>query len=246
MKFIKFYFFVVMPIALLMMVALLWYLEYYPEYRKNRQEQKEIQNAQKVIQKYQEACKELDFETAREYMDELRHDYISKLNESSNERDKAEGKFYAAFDYIYTAEIQYILSEFDDKECVDKIAFLLAEIPIEGEKPRAGLCSYYLACRGDFGEEGVPLDAYIVWTEHYNRLCNTILSLSINRNYPQLAKVALMQFVDNVEAHKGGDGVKIDGVKVDGNHGYIKYTSTDRDAAKKKYDEAVKMGYLKI
>lgn len=198
---------------------------------------------------YQDACKELDFETAREYMSELHQIYINEQAQNGithrRQRKEAEGNYYKAFDYIYKAEIQYLLSEYDEAECVDRISFFLEDIPIEGEKFPGGLCDYFIVCRGDWGDEGIPLDAYIVWTEHYNRLCNTILSLSINRNYPQLAKVALMQFVDNVEAHKGGDGVKIDGVKVDGNHGYIKYTGTDRDAAKKKYDEAVKMGYLK-
>lgn len=214
----------------------------------DNQETKKFQDASI----YKNACKELDFETAREYMSELHQIYIDALSkpmfledENKEAKKKAENKYYEAFDYIYKAEIQYLLSEFDEDECVDKLAFFMEDIPIEGEKVPAGLCDFRMACRGDFGEEGVPLDAYIVWTEHYNRLCNTILSLSINRNYPKLAKFALMQFVDNVEAHKGGDGVKIDGVKVDGNHGYIKYTSTDRDAAKKKYNEAVKMGLAK-
>ena len=41
----------------------------------------------------------------------------------------------------------------------------------------------------------------------------------------------------------GHNGERIvDGISVDGNHGYIKYTSADRDAAKKKYDEAVRNG----
>lgn len=198
---------------------------------------------QEVTQKYQEACTELDFEAAREYLNQNRQNYIR----SDEERKEEEWKYYEAFDYIYKAEIQYILSEFDDEDCVDRITFLLTEIPIEGEKPRAGLCGYYETDRDGWSSESKSLDAYIIWTEHYNRLCNTILTLSINRNYPQLAKAILLHFVDNVETYKGkSDGsFKIDGVEVDGNHGYIKFTSTDRDAAKKKYDEAVKMGYLK-
>ena len=56
----------------------------------------------------------------------------------------------------------------------------------------------------------------------------------------------LLNYVDNVEITLGhGSGIVVDGVKVDGNHGYIKYTSADRDAARKKYDEAVRIGAFK-
>ena len=161
--------------------------------------------------------------------------------DNTEERKKAEWMYYSAFDHIYKAEIQYLLSELNGDECKDKITFLLEEIPVEGEKFPQGLCHYSIACRGEWGDEGLPLDAYIVWTQHFNRLCDTILSLAINRNNQDLAKMILLKYVDNVEVTRGGDNV-VDGVMVDGNHGYIKYTSVDRDAARKKYDEAVRIG----
>ena len=56
----------------------------------------------------------------------------------------------------------------------------------------------------------------------------------------------LLKYVDTVEVTIGdGPGIVDDGVKVDGDHGYIKYTSADRDAARKKYDEAVRIGAFK-
>ena len=56
----------------------------------------------------------------------------------------------------------------------------------------------------------------------------------------------LLKYVDNVEVTTGNNpAVVVDGVKVDGSHGYIKYTSADRDAARKKYDEAVRIGAFK-
>lgn len=196
---------------------------------------------------YRDAVKALDFETARDILKTYHERYLEELSENGilnkEERKKAEGKYYSAFDHIYKAEIQYLLSELNGDECKDKVTFLLEDIPVEGEKFPEGLCDYSIACRGEWGDEGLPLDAYIVWTQHFNRLCDNILSLAINRRNQDLAKIILLKYVDNVEVTKGSHSdVAVDGVKVDGNHGYIKYTSTDRDAARKKYDEAVRIG----
>lgn len=196
---------------------------------------------------YRDAVKALDFETARDIMKTYHEIYLEELSENAilnkEERKKAEGKYYSAFDHIYKAEIQYLLSELNGDECKDKITFLLEEIPVEGEKFPQGLCDYSIACRGNFGDDGLPLDAYIVWTQHFNRLCDNILSLAINRRNQDLARMILLKYVDNVEVTEGNyPAVVVDGVKVDGDHGYIKYTSTDRDAARKKYDEAVRIG----
>ena len=205
---------------------------------------------EKMDMDYRDAIKALDFETARDIMNTYHERYLEELSKDGilnrEERKKAEGMYYSAFDNIYKAEIQYLLSELNGDECKDKIAFLLEEIPVEGEKFPQGLCSYYIASRGDFVDDGLPLDAYIVWTQHFNRLCDTILSLAINRRNQDLATMILLKYVDTVEVTIGdGPGIVVDGVKVDGDHGYIKYTSADRDAARKKYDEAVRIGAFK-
>ena len=206
-------------------------------------------NKEEMDMDYRDAIKALDFETARDIMNTYHERYIEELSKSYShrkERKKAEGMYYSAFDHIYKAEIQYLLSELNGDECKDKIAYLLEEIPVEGEKFPQGLCSYFIASRGDFGDDGLPFDAYIVWTQHFNRLCDNILSLAINRRNQDLATMILLKYVDTVEVTIGdGPGIVVDGVKVDGDHGYIKYTSADRDAARKKYDEAVRIGAFK-
>ena len=202
-------------------------------------------NKEEMDMDYRDAIKARDFETARDIMNTYHERYleVEELSKSENreERKKAERMYYSAFDHIYKAEIQYLLSELNGDECKDKIAFLLEEIPVEGEKCPQGLCSYYTAYRDN--DQGLPLDAYIVWTQHFNRLCDTILSLAINRRNQDLAMMILLKYVDNVEVTLGS-GV-VDGVEVDFQHGYIKYTSADRDAARKKYDEAVRIGAFK-
>lgn len=199
-------------------------------------------------QSYRDAIKNNDFEAARDTLSVYRDRYLAEQAKSSiwdwdrEKRKTAEGKYYQAFDDIYKSETQYLLANLHGEECRDKIIFMLEAIPIEGEKFSAGLCQYRVAARGKSGEEGIPLDAYIIWTQHYNRLCSNILTLAINRKNQELARAILLQFVDNVEVRTGKYGLKIDGVSVDGDHGYIKYTSNDRDAAQQKYDNAVASG----
>lgn len=197
---------------------------------------------------YREAVKSGDFEAAHDSLSEYYDRYISELSNTSycdrDERKLAENLYYNAFDYIYKAEIQYLISELSGDDCRDKILFLLEEIPVIGDKFTEGLCDFYATqLNHDTTGKGIPLGAYIVWTQHYNRICNTVLSLAINRKYQDLARCILTCYVDNVEVTEGETGgIIIDGVKVDGNHGYIKYTTTDKDAAKKKYDDAVSSG----
>ena len=208
-------------------------------------------NKEEMDMDYRDAIKALDFETARDIMNTYHERYIEELSKSASrdknkeERKKAQGMYYSAFDHIYKAEIQYLLSELNGDECKDKITFLLEGIPVEGEKFPQGLYSYRIVTRDEY-DDGLPLDAYIVWTQHFNRLCDTILSLAINRRNQDLDTMILLKYVDTVEVTIGdGPGIVVDGVKVDGDHGYIKYTSADRDAARKKYDEAVRIGAFK-
>ncbi len=199
-------------------------------------------------QSYRDAVKVGDFEAAYDSLSNYHKTYIYYQAKNGimyrDSRKHSESRYYEAFDYIYKAEVRHILTQMDGREAIDKIFFLLDEIPIEGERSPQGLCEFGLACRGDWGDEGIPLDAYIVWTQHFNDLCMSILNLAINRKNKDLARQILVHFVDNVEAIQGSSAERIvvNNVRVDGNHGYIKYTKVDAQAAKEKYNNAVAMG----
>ena len=200
-------------------------------------------------QDYRAAVKEGDYEAAHEILADLYEVYSQIEPDYSNKGEKvlSQNEYYQAFDYIYKAETQYIIAEVGGMDAVDKIIFLMEDIPVDGTKPQKGLCNWeaseQLEARFPV-TEAWSLNGYIVWTRHYNDLCNKILSLAINRKNQELAQSILLQFVDNVEVTQGSNTteVKVDGIKVDVNHGYIKYTSTDRDAAQEKYDKAVESG----
>lgn len=201
-------------------------------------------NYPKNYSTYQEACKNNDFDAAHNMLDEKRKEYADALAKFNgwNEEEyyAARDLYYEAFDYIYKNEVQFILINFKDEECRDKIQFLLTDIPVIGEKREEGLCDYYEALADH--ENGKYIHAYKTWAEHFNRLCDTVLTLAINRQYKSTARMALLQIVDNMQITRGSRDIKVDGIPVDGNHGYVKYVGTDRMEAKRKFDEAVELG----
>lgn len=64
---------------------------------------------------YERACKKLDFEAA--------HKILNELREEKNGRDD----FKKAFNYVYTAEVSYLLNTFPVEDSRPKILFLLQE-----------------------------------------------------------------------------------------------------------------------
>lgn len=175
----------------------------------------------------QDACRKGDFARAHKILSKMHTQVVEEEDYDSYEQ------YYEVFDYVYKAEIQFIMSELSEDVCVDKITFLLNEIPIDGIKMPKGLFngSSFYSNRSMY---------YHNWTVHFNRLCDQILTLAINRKYKDVARNVLMQYVDNYVIIDGK--ADINGVHVSYGESYINYTSDDRDAAKKKYEEAVALG----
>lgn len=171
---------------------------------------------------YREACRNYDFDTA--------HKILGELHSAFTEGSLADDKYYEAFDYIYKAEVQYLMSQYDEDELRGKILYLLEEIPVEGIKAPEGRGEYTIDSR---------YYEYRDWAVHYNRLCSSILALSINQKFHEVAQMVLLQFIDNIDIKQ----------EQEWKHGYgydmyseVKYISIDRDAAQSKYDEAVSLG----
>ena len=138
-----------------------------------------------------------------------------------------------------------ILVKLKTEKSSNLILNFLTRIPVRGQKAKPGLCGFYDAyLDASWNDEIRALKDYKDWVVEYNQECDKILSLAINEGNKYLARMVLSKYVDNVQATAGGD-VYVDGVFVDGSHGYIKYVPTDRNAARKKYDEAIKLGLLK-
>ncbi len=136
----------------------------------------------------------------------------------------------------------------DDPAAENRILKMIMETPLDGRKLDEGYCGYYDACEESVtGGEKVWLYSYCI--KRNNQKCDIVIDLSILYNNKTLAKKVLSYYKDNMHIERGGYDsriiVKGKTIKFDGNHGYIWYDSADKDAAQKRYDEAVKNGVFK-
>lgn len=188
---------------------------------------------------YREVVKDLDFEKAHDILYDYHNAWMASKNNKWSDETKRESQYYTVLDYIYKAEVQYLLNEFEEDECNTKLMLLLDEIPIEGDKVKEGL---YISWKipGDY-------EQYQLWTKHFNAICNTILSTAIALKKQSIAEKIISRYADAIEVIDGegdeGKGkIKVNGIKVDKEHSYLRYIDKDRAEAQKKYNEAVESG----
>ena len=180
---------------------------------------------------YKEDCKDGAFEDAHEKLGEIHETFVSTSIHSDDYLAKAR-EYFSALEYIYKAEIQYILTNMDDEACKDKLTFLLSEIPIDGQKPDESV-----VILDDYFEEGneweedhpKPYKVYGYYSTSYNNLLNHALILAINRKYKKLAENILLLYIDDLE------------FKIQGGFYHANYSRSSFNAAKEKYDQAVSM-----
>lgn len=184
---------------------------------------------------YQEACTNGDFEKAHKLLGEIHEPLVSNsIVYSGYLRDARE--YFSALEYIYKAEIQYIVTNMDDEACKDKLIFLLSEIPIDGQKPDEEFFSEgsVFEPESHFPSEDFdyikPIKVYGYYVASYNKLLNYALTLAINRKYKKLAESILIQYIDDLDFVKGADSVY-----------KAVYSKSSYNAAKEKYDQAVSM-----
>lgn len=188
---------------------------------------------------YRKAVKDGDFDTAHDVLDQLHEAYMQETKRYNNEDfDKAKNAYFEALNYVYENEVRVIASQ--DMNSGEKIAYLISEIPLDGETPVQGLCDYHKACdvlNGDFFlDSGIEWYRYINSVQAVNRICDKTMNLAISQNNENLARAVINQYKDDIEISLGsGSGdVIVDSIRVDGNHGYVKYTTKSKDAAQEK------------
>lgn len=186
---------------------------------------------------YKAAVKDGNYEKAHEILGELHDLYLAQNDRDVfgiEEYDKVCNNYFSALDYVYGQEMREIIA--NDENCTDKIIFMLSEIPDDGSASPEGLIDYYEACLGTFtGHDGLPLYRHLCYCDAINKLCDKVLNSALTLNNENLARAIVDQYKNNVEVTKGSrDGVEVDSIKVDGNHGYVKYTTKSKDAALEK------------
>ena len=200
----------------------------------------------KEYKSYQAACRACDFEAAHEYVDQLYSRFVKELDDTNpsganafNQNVKGEKEFMSAEDYVFKQEMMYLVSN-GDEQSSDKIIYLLTELQVLGEPLNEGLNDFYDAL-------SLPQRLYSQYIKRFNSHCDQILDLAISQNNDYLAKKVLGMYKKNIDIFNGGSDVRTpdgtwakkapDGTYVDGNHCYVKYLDSDKEAAEKKYEK---------
>lgn len=189
--------------------------------------------AKKYYYDYKEACKDGAFEDAHEKLKSYHQNVHNSLS-SSYYLEKVR-EYFSALEYIYKAEIQYLVTNMDDEACKDKITFLLAEIPIDGQKPDKSFSTGYYVFENEHSKYREhdyikPIKVYGYYVTSYNKILDYTLTLAINRKHKKLAKSILLQYIDD-----------LDFVEEAGCEYKAVYSKSSYNAAKEKYDQAVSM-----
>ena len=143
---------------------------------------------------------------------DVAHKFVDKMKE--------EGKVYyeinEAEDYIFNYEVNTLISQ-NSKEANDRVVYLLNEFTIIGE-------------RGPIGIDHHDDTPYGKSCARFNKKCNKILDISISLKNQDMAKKIIPLYKEDEILGSNGNY-------------YIKaYTYDTKEAAQKKYDEAVKNG----
>lgn len=226
--------------------------EYKAALKKYNAAQKKYDEAKKYVEDFfanktvEEPDDSENFDAAMKRVEKMHDKYLAALAEASHNRFKIkdlEGPrqvYWSSLDKAYKKEIMYLVTS-DNAEAADRIVFLLNEIPIDGTK-KEGLIGYWEACLDR--EKGQELHAYITYVEHYNMLCDIALDLAINRQNKDMAKKIVRCYKPDVIVTKGDADTApmVDGVAVDGNHGYVQLKNNSKESASKKLKEAIDAG----
>jgi len=180
---------------------------------------------------YRDAVKNNDFETAHEILDEIYDEFLdtwesnynglSYYNDLRATIELSATKYSLAASYVLCAEARYIISNYPN-EALDRIAYLFNEIRIMGEKSD----EYHTGGSEECQQECAKVDCYKQTVKYNNELCDVVLNLALLHHNKQLAELALLYYRENGRE----------------SYGDMYWSYDDKEAAQKKYDEAVANG----
>jgi len=193
-----------------------------------------------VYKTYQDACRAKDFEGANVFVERL-------LQEAQDGGDFSDSwdEYHNAQDYVFDKEVRFLVAE-GSEDASNRIIYLLTEIPVEGKKYAEGVYDMWYGI-------GTEYKKYKEWLPRYNQKCDAVLEIAILQKNKDLARKVLGMYkqnvnnIDQVKAYKVSKKFKYD-KKNEGcstAYHYVWYTNEDIEAAKKKYEQAVKDGAFK-
>lgn len=205
-----------------------------------------------VYHSYQTACSKGDFDAARDYLGMMKNQLVEIKGKGWSHEDEANAYAEAikdAEDYIANEEIQYLAS-LNEEQADNRIILILNQRSIEGHEAAEMTCLGKKIYKLDIEKIRYSPDAikqylmFISWCGDHNSKCRNVLSIAIACGNQSLAKKILHSFrkdpeflLKNEKKEFNADGTEFLYYDV-----YAHYTNASKEAAQKKYDEAVKSG----
>ena len=199
-----------------------------------------------VYHSYQTACSKGDFDAARDYIGKMK-DRLVELKAkgwSSGKTIAYKEATQQAEEYVANEEIQYLAS-LNEEQANNRIILILNQRSVEGLEAAEMAClgkhilKWYIDNDGEGTGEIQKYKKYISWCANHNSKCGNVLSIAIACGNQSLAKKILHCFRKDPELLLKNERKEAGRLYYDV---YAHYTNASKDAAKIKYDEAVKSG----
>lgn len=137
------------------------------------------------------------------------------------------------------------LASLNIKEFSDVIINLIAKKEIKGRKVPKGMLRRYEFETGNH-EYNSEYGNYVSCINDYNKTCDQVLDIAINKGNDYIAKKILIMYKEDVFTILGGDYVKApNGKDVDFYNCFVYYTNDSKNNAQKRYREAKMNGAFK-
>ena len=175
---------------------------------------------------YVDAVSDNDYVLAHKFLDMYLQDVINANARGLGTIDKME-VFWGAADHIYKAEMMYLI-EMNDQAANKRLINTLAMMNVIGNKPVVN--ESYSMYTKEY--------SYYIFVNRYNRLCDEILNISFLNSNREMARQVLMMYKEDAIPRKknvGSNGV---------NYYTFTFSYRSKDAATKKYNDAIKNGLL--
>lgn len=177
---------------------------------------------------YVEAISLNDYTTAHKILDGLLNKALYASTRGFGGAEDELLEFWAAADHIYKAEMLYLI-DLQDNAANQRLVNSLMMMNVIGDRPTGVIKDYHQQHR---------CKNYSLFVTRYNRLCDEILNVSILYKNSDMARQILSLYKEDCSFV--GDKTYANGDM----DWYFKVSNSSRDAATKKYNDAIKNGLL--
>ena len=198
-----------------------------------------------VYNSYQTACSKGDFDAARDYVGKMKEQLVvAKADGHYSAAEALEEAIPEAEAYVENEELQFLAS-LNDEQANNRIILILNQRPIDGLEAAENTCLGKRVEKRDIDSSYPPEEVknfkkYIAWCGNHNSKCTSLFNIAIACGNKGLAQKVIHVFRPDPELLLRNEHID-EGVFLYYDV-YAHYTNSSKEAAQKKYNEAVKSG----